>query len=134
MRLASGTGAIQVMSLFDWFKALRAVVKNYATDMRALRQSVDEANRTLKAVRRRMDKLDRLIRERTDIAVDVRFGEPNYVIVVGRYKNADYVQTYSVKSDDLGYLVDMLKNMERHAQVRIVDAPPGMKTVVRSFV
>ena len=106
------------MSLISWFKALRFVVKSYVTDMRALR--------------RRMDELDKLIRERTDIAVDVRFREPNYVIVVGRYKNADYIQTYSVRSNDLGYLIDMLKNMERHAQVRIVDAPPGMKAVVRS--
>ena len=108
------------MKILNWFKALRFVVKSYVTDMRALR--------------RRMDELDKLIAERTDIAVDVRFREPNYVIVVGRYGNTDYVQTYSVKSDDLGYLIDMLKRMERHAQVRIVDAPPGMKAVVRSMV
>lgn len=103
--------------LVVWFKTLRAIVATHDADRAALH--------------RRMDQLDRLVRERTDIAVDVRFQEPNYVIVVGRYKNVDYVQTYTLRTDSLGYLIDILKDMERVGCVRVVDAPPHMRAVVR---
>jgi hypothetical protein len=108
------------VNIFDWFHRLRYVVRSYVTDMRELRT--------------RMNELNKLVRDRTDIAVDVRFREPNYVIVIGRYGKTDYVQTYSVRSDDLGYLIDMLTKMQRHAQVRIVDGPPEVKAAIKSFV
>lgn len=94
-----------------------------------MRKIVRTHDATISELRCRMIKLDTVLRDRTDVAVDVRLREPNYVIVVGRYKNVDYIQTYSVASDELCDLVGMLKKMERHARVRVVDAPPQMRAV-----
>ena len=46
------------------------------------------------------------------------------MIVIGRYKNADYVQTYALDTPDLAALIDQLRIMERTAMVRRIDAPP----------
>ncbi len=105
-------------ALLTWWRRLRHIV-------RAHEETMDRID----SLRRRIDDLDKIIRERTDIAVDVRFGGPSYVIVVGRYRNADYVQTYSVHADDLQHLIEMLRGMARHARVRLVDGPPGLRAV-----
>lgn len=103
--------------LVVWFKTLRAIVATHDAEMASLRH--------------RMEGLDRLVRERTDIAVDVAVhrNDRSHVIVVGRYRNRDYVQTYSVQSEDFIGLVEHLKAMEAHGVVRYMDGPPMMKAV-----
>jgi hypothetical protein len=105
------------MNLISWFKTLRAIVATHDAEMASLR--------------RHMDHLDRLVRERTDIGVDAAChrSDRSHVIVVGRYRNRDYVQTYSVQPEDFIGLVEHLKAMETHGVVRYMDGPPMMKAV-----
>jgi hypothetical protein len=81
------------------------------------------------ALRRRIDEAENCIRSRTDIAVDVPVGwnSPCQIIVVGRYKGGDYIQTFTVQSGDLGQIVDLLKDMVRYGVVRHVDAAPHVR-------
>lgn len=83
----------------------------------------------LDALRDDMKTLERLVRERTDIAVDVGVDGMNTVIVVGRYKGADYVQTYRLRADDLDFLIGKLREMERHGALRRLDCPPQYRAV-----
>lgn len=106
--------------MLNWLKTLRRIVGAYSSDQLAMHNRILE--------------LEALVRERTNIAVDVGFRECNHVIVLGRYKGADYIQSYSVQSDSLAHLVDQLKQMERFGNVRRIDAPPQFRAAfARNF-
>ena len=78
---------------------------------------------------RRVDELERLVRERTDMVVDAHFHDTSYIVVMGRYKNRDYVQTFYVPGGDFESLVERLKEMTKFGIVRKVDCPPLMRAV-----
>lgn len=103
--------------MFTWIKKLKAIVATYYTNLDGLHS--------------RIDRLDALVRDRTDISVGVSLTRknPSQVIVTGQYRNSDYVQVFNVDTDDLAHLIDMLRDMQRHGVVRRVDAPPGFKAV-----
>lgn len=103
--------------MFKWINKLRQIVRGYDEDR--LRMA------------RAMEQLEKLVRDRTDIAVDVNAAGGSYAIVVGRYRGADYVQTFHFHDRDLGELIAQMRNMERFANVGRVDAPPGIRAVVK---
>lgn len=49
--------------------------------------------------------------------------------VEGRYRNADYVQSYTLDTPDLASLIGQLKQMERSGVVRRLDGPPMVRAV-----
>lgn len=62
--------------------------------------------------------VDRKIGERTTIHADIGYkGTGSQIIVVGRYKNKDYVRSFNVRTENLGSLIEMLKSEERGANV-----------------
>ena len=101
--------------MIKWLKKLKAIVSGYDDDLRNAHTRIAE--------------LEKVIRDRTDIAVDVGFRSASYVIVIGRYKNADYVQTFELDTPDLGSLINHLREQERYGAVRRVDAPPEFRAV-----
>jgi len=104
------------MYMLKWIRKLLKIVREY--DIRVEQQ---------KAL---MVELEALVRNRTNIGADVGyFKDANHVIVVGRYKNADYVQTYSIHTEDMSSMIDTLRQMERHGAVKRLDAPPIFKAV-----
>jgi hypothetical protein len=62
--------------------------------------------------------------------MDLGFKDPSYVIIAGRYKNRDYVQTFRIATNDLEHIIRILHNMENLGQVKWIDAPPFIKAVV----
>jgi hypothetical protein len=101
--------------MIKWLKKLKAIVAGYDADLRNAHARIAE--------------LEKLVRDRTDIAVDVGFKNESHVIVMGRYKNADYVQSYALNTPDFAALIDQLRNMKRHGTVRWTDAPPQFRAV-----
>jgi len=95
--------------------------------------SVVKEGTTLQSRVRRLESdladLTQIIKERTTLAVDVGFrGDPNIIIAVGRFQGQDYVQTFSLEGDaDMHEIISRLKQMEKYATVRRVDAPPQMR-------
>jgi hypothetical protein len=104
---------IGAKNMLKWFKKLRTIVAGYDTG--------------LKNAHARISELEKLVRDRTNIAVDVGFKSASHVIVIGRYRNADYIQSYSLNSPDITTLVEQLRHMERCGELRRVDAPPQFK-------
>lgn len=118
------------MKILNWFKLLAYIVENYQKDQASI---VENFGRVKSSVR----SLDSKIAELTDIGVDYSYRgkDPNHIIIVGRYKNVDIVQTFSIHGQDLDYLMNLLKDMERHARVKFVDAPPEIRAVMkRNFI
>lgn len=74
--------------MLNWLRKLRAIVKGYDAD--------------LAKAHARIAKLEKLLKDSTDIAVDVGLKSPCQVIVIGRYRNADYVQAFSMEIPTLG--------------------------------
>ena len=103
--------------MVKWIKKLKQIVLNYDAD--------------LKIAHNRISELEKIIKERTNIAVDVGFRDANHIIVVGRYKNADYVQTYQIKTQEMSRLIDQLRDMQKYGDVKFVDEPPQFKAVFK---
>lgn len=78
---------------------------------------------------RRIDELERLVRERTDVVVDAHYHDQSYIVVMGHYKNRDYVQTFHVPGGDFEALIDRMKDMTKFGIIRKVDCPPLMRAV-----
>lgn len=101
--------------MIKWINKLKTIVAGYDADLRNAHARIAE--------------LEKLVRDRTSIAVDVGFKSANHVVVVGRYRNADYVQTYVLDTQDLSGLIEQLRHMEKHGVVRRVDGPPVFRAV-----
>ena len=111
-----------------WLKTLFAIVRHYEAEQKdrfALGSKVDEHDLKLK-------ELVQLIRSRTEIHADLSptRHDPNTVIVIGRYRGGDFIQTYQLHSGDLVTMVDQLREMERYGHLGRVDAPPVLKAFV----
>lgn len=67
------------------------------------------------------------IKKATTVSADISpmARDPSMVIVVGRYRNNDYVKVFEV-GGDFSRLVDQLRDMERHCGRGRYDKPIGM--------
>lgn len=99
--------------MIAWLKKLITVVRNYDHD--------------LKVANDRITELEKLIRLRTDIAVNAGYDGRNYIVAVGRYRNHDYVEIFQTHAKELEGLIDHLRAQAKHGIVRTVDAPPPMR-------
>jgi hypothetical protein len=96
--------------MFAWFKKLKSIVARHQDEVKYLHHRITE--------------LEKIIKERTDIAVDVNFSGRNHVIVVGQYKNKGYIQTYALNTTDFHFMNKQLEEMEKYGNVRTMDVPP----------
>jgi hypothetical protein len=113
-------------------RRLRAALRNSLRGLLGYDIELQSMQRSMDTLRRQQGDLDHLVRERIDIAVDV--GGPremSSVIVVGRYRGVDYVQSFHMPERELGHLVDRLRDMERHGVTRRMDSPPQFRAVVK---
>lgn len=122
--------------MFEWFKQLKSIVKNYSADYAKVNRKVDEANQKVDEANQKstyaLDKAKKaqtVIREITDAHVDIRYKTPHQVVLAGRHKNMDFVQCYSIRAEDFAHLVKVLKDME-HCNIATIDHPMGMRAVI----
>jgi len=101
--------------MLKWLKKLKSIVAGYDADLRNAHSRIAE--------------LEKLVKDRTNISVDAGFRSASHVIVIGRYRNADYVQTFEMDTPSLDALIDQLREHERYGKVVRVDAPPVFRAV-----
>jgi len=67
---------------------------------------------------------ERVIRDRTEVHIDVhqRRGSAHQVVMIGQYKNRDYVKTYQIPTSLFNDLINELQDIEKHASITTVDA------------
>ena len=85
-----------------------------------------EYDKDKEAVRWAIGKLHDRIGKHTTIHADIHWKRPHQIIVVGKYKNRDYVRVFDVRAEDLAYLVEHLKALEPRAKVGRFDMPHAM--------
>lgn len=101
--------------MFKWFKKLKRIIDGYDSDRDRLLERITIA--------------EKIIKDRTDIHVDYHMKGQSFIFVSGRYRGMDYMQSFNVGDKDFRELVEILKQMSRHASVRRIDCPPSMKQV-----
>jgi len=95
--------------MFKFLKKLWYIAHHYDSDLTSLRAQVEQAYR--------------LIKERTTVHMDIHTRSPSQVILIGQYRNRDYVQAFPVNVQDFEELRALLKRME--ARVGRLDVPPA---------
>ena len=110
--------------MWAWLKQLQWVVKHSA-------QAFTDARLYTKSLEDKVCALEKVIRDRTTISVDVSMRDPNYVIVVGNYRGVDYVQTYTLSTPDLRSLIEFLRPMQRYGHMHRIDAPREFRAVIK---
>lgn len=102
----------------EFFKKLLAPWRSHPNKINTLVKEVQESNK--------------MISERTTVHADVHLksGMDN-IIVVGRYKNHDYVRCFEVESRDFHGLIETLRRIEPSGRVGRIDVPfPSFSGVV----
>jgi len=74
-----------------------------------------------------MEFLLKRINERTTVHADIHMKTPSLVIVVGKYRNHDYVRAFPVDHDSLHGLIEYIKRVEPRARVGRMDINPSIK-------
>ena len=110
-----------------FFRRLRTFFRRICT-LWQIAKTYEQDKITLRAnVRQELQAMDKLIRDRTTLHADISMTgrDPSFVILVGRYRNRDYVQTFYLPSEDFGGLVDQCVHMSRKlGRWGRLDAPP----------
>lgn len=116
------------MGLIAWVKKLLTVVREHEADVETLTELI---NARANDLYRRVEQAEKLIRDRTTVDVDVGFSGGCTVIVTGRYRDADYVNVHTIRPEDFRALVELLREMERFANLRHIDAAPEFRATLR---
>ena len=114
-----------ILNPINKIKILLRIIREYDSDIDRINKKAQQAENTALKARR-------IIQERTDLNADMSFHRHSYshVILMGRYKNRDYVEIFSVTPETLNELIPMLREMQKHARLRRADGPIGMKQII----
>lgn len=120
--------------MITWFKTLRRIINNYDTDRE---KTTEHVNSLCHANLRRILHAENTIIKNTSIHVDVHHkNEPNQIIVIGKYHGKDYINTFSIDTQDVPHLISVLRDVERHylGRVKHVDTMPQLSAVIKKEV
>jgi len=102
--------------MFKWFKKLKLIVARYDDDRNRLLSRVEQAEQT--------------IIDRTEVHADINLVGNCTAIMIGRYKNRDYIQTFNMDQRDFNSVVDWMNELKKRGHVQYVDAPPMLDVVI----
>lgn len=114
--------------MIAFIKQLIRMVNNYDIDRNEVKRLDNRANKALE----RAIAAELYLKQATTIDADIStpaYGS-NTVIVMGRYHGRDHVEVVTMNSEDFERTIDEIKHREKHASVRHVDAPIGMKFII----
>jgi hypothetical protein len=115
--------------LIKWFKKLKRIVNSYDKQVMIHSERIDEAMRVADYSNGIANQARKFVKEATTLDADVHIRGSNTIIVTGRFRGNDYIQTYDLGDKDFEYAVNLFRDMARSHQVRRIDSPPVMKEV-----
>jgi len=71
----------------------------------------------------RIDECHARIGKHTTVHADIHYREQSQIIVIGKYRNHDYVRCFNYPQKDLKDLIDMLHDKEKYSKVGYFDTP-----------
>lgn len=79
-----------------------------------------------------VSELQKVIKERTEYHVDVHTRSNSQVILIGRFRNRDFIKCYNIPDKELDFLINHCKELEKHAQLKGLDAWPTISACIKS--
>lgn len=111
--------------MLNWIKKLFLIVKKYDSDRdRLLERIVNSEIKVRNAVKTIID--------RTTINADIHSHpkSKNQIIVVGRYRDRDYINVFEMGGKALTDLIKQLEEMEKYGHLNVVDSPLQMREAI----
>lgn len=120
--------------LIEWFQELKYIVRNYHSDLAAKEQQIRDLKRQLEGLGQESYRMHQILKAHTDMGVDISYSrkESSWIILVGRFKGQDYVQTFALDSEDFEGMIHSCREMQKTAVLRRCDAPPIFRSVLES--
>jgi hypothetical protein len=123
-------------SIRNFIKTLCRMVKSYESDKARMEKAIadyHDAKVALSAIKAEYERVHAVLFDGTTIHADVHCksdGDRNQVIVIGRYRNADYINVFDLPDNDMRHLIDTLREQSRDGRIGRIDAMPGMKQMI----
>lgn len=76
-------------------------------------------------------KAEQVIRERTDVHTDIHYKAPSTIIMIGKYRNKDYVKVFNMEEREWIPILEGLRNMQKYGIINRIDAPPHLDVVLK---
>lgn len=120
------------MGIITWFKKLFYIIKYYDIEHETIKNRLYELYIETQRATKKSQEAVRIIRERTEVSADLHLtgSDRNQVIVVGRYRNRDFVQVYTLTNNDCENIINILRDMQKYGIVEKIDAPYGFKQIL----
>lgn len=120
------------MKIREWIAELRVIVYSWRSNVMQTQGKIDRMHAEIENLKLQQKALRDLMRANTALGIDISPSarDASWVITVGRYKGRDYVQTFVMRDREFTELVTICKDMERHALLQRVDAPPEFRYVI----
>lgn len=92
-------------------------------ELDSLRKSNESLRAQIETYSSKLMHFQKELNRHTVIHADVHYREQSQIIVIGRYKNRDYVRVFGLEEPDLVAMIEKLTAMEKHARVGRFDMP-----------
>lgn len=106
--------------LIQWIQKVKHIIKYYELDQRRIAGQIQSA--------------EQIIRERTEINVELNTRGDNHIVMVGRYRNRDYVETITVDARSFDYMVRKVRELEQFGRLNRIDGHPGMRATFEHLI
>ena len=123
--------------MIKWFKQLLHIVKHFDDIV----DSMEELSRDQQRVEHHVNNIEhhvndavQTIKDRTTIHADIAASRrhQSQIIMIGNYRNRDYIQTFEVHPDDFSGMLRQCIEMQKYARMGKIDAPIGMKEIINT--
>jgi hypothetical protein len=106
------------LKMIKWIKKLFKIVKNYDSDMYSCKTTIKE--------------IRELIVDRTTCHTDIHARQDKgcAIILIGKYKNHDYVECFTLHPDHLRNLIEHFREVRNFSHMGRIDAYPEFKAII----
>ena len=112
------------MKIINWIKLLFSIVRNHKSVLNRLNYLLERINET-----------DKLMQERTEFHADIHNQTDSQIIIIGRYRNRDYIKMYPIPDRNIKDVVNHLKSLSRHARTGRMDCiHPTMESCIKKEI
>jgi len=98
-------------------RTLLRIIREYDKDLKSCRYGIE-------SLRQRINVLQSRVSEHTMIHADIYYKNQDLIIVVGRYRDHDYVRMFNVDTETFAELIGLLKHIEPKSRVGRFDMQP----------
>lgn len=108
-------------------------INDQQVSLRSQQEEIKQLRYALKFANEESNDLKTLLKRHTVAGTDVRPNGGSFVVLIGRYRNNDYVECFQMpREQEFGYFVEQCRRIKRDNGRFLVDAPVSMRSYIRA--